>query len=106
MKTSSLTLKQKPFEMDVTALESGQRHPLVIEHFDALREGESIVVINDHDSKPLYYQLLALRGNAFTWDYITQGPETWKVLIEKKATSVEPTIGELVRADIRNADVF
>jgi regulator of cell morphogenesis and NO signaling len=105
MKTSSLTLKHEPFEMDLTVIEPAQRHPLVVEHFDALSEGESMVLINDHDAKPLYAELLALRGNVFTWDYIEQGPLRWKVLIEKTAV-VEPTIGELVAADIRNADVF
>ena len=92
--------------MDLRAIEAGQKHTLVIRHFDALREGESFLIINDHDPKVIYFELLALRGNSFTWVYTEEGPLTWKVLIEKPATEAEPTIGELVTADIRSADVF
>ena len=37
----------------------------------------------NHDSKPLYYQLLGERGNVLTWEYLEQGPEWWKIKITK-----------------------
>ena len=38
---------------------------------------------NDHDPKPLYYQFLMERENQFTWEYVEEGPDLWKVVIGK-----------------------
>ena len=43
-----------------------------------------MVLINDHDPKPLKYQLDAERTGQLDWKYIEQGPEIWKVEITKK----------------------
>ena len=59
-----------------------------------------------NDPKPLYYQLLAERGNAFGWQYLSEGPEWWKVQISKlKEGEKESTIGDLVKKDFRKAEV-
>lgn len=93
--------------LDVTVLEPRLKHPTIFQHFDALEGGESFVIHNDHDPKPLYYQLLAERGNTFTWQYLEEGPEWWKVEIGKlKPGEKEATIGELVSKDFRKAEVF
>lgn len=93
--------------LDVTRIEPRLKHPTIFEHFDALREGESFVIHNDHDPKPLYYQLLGERGDIFTWEYQQQGPAVWLVKIEKKRSgSGEATIGSLAAADLRKAEVF
>jgi uncharacterized protein (DUF2249 family) len=41
-------------------------------------------LINDHDPKPLHYQLMAEYENKFEWEYLEQGPEVWRVSIGKK----------------------
>lgn len=93
--------------LDVTVIEPRLKHPTIFQKFDALEQGESFVIHNDHDPKPLYYQLLAERGNTFTWQYLEEGPQWWKVKIAKlKAGEKEPTIGELVTKDFRKAEVF
>ena len=33
----------------------------------------------DHDPKPLYYQFQAEYKGTFTWDYLDQGPDVWRV---------------------------
>lgn len=43
-----------------------------------------MVLINDHDPKPLKYQLEAERPGQMEWKYIEQGPDIWKVEIVKK----------------------
>jgi regulator of cell morphogenesis and NO signaling len=93
--------------LNVTALEPRLKHPTIFDKFDSLLPGDAFVIHNDHDPKPLYYQLLAERGEVFTWDYAESGPEIWKVKIAKKtaAESVE-TIGEMVAKDYRKAQVF
>ena len=70
--------------LNVTLLEPRQKHPTIFVRFDELKEGESLTIHNDHDPKPLYYQLLGERGNIFVWAYLEQGPESWKVKITKK----------------------
>lgn len=93
--------------LDVTVIEPKLKHPTIFVKFDALAEGESFIIHNDHDPKPLYYQLLAERGNIFNWEYLESGPEWWKVKIGKLALGAkEATIGEMVTKDFRKAEVF
>src|ERR1035437_6186987 len=93
--------------LNVTLLEPRQKHPTIFVRFDELAEGESLTIHNDHDPKPLYYQLLGERGNVFTWEYLEEGPEFWKIKIAKnKKGDLSPTIGELVAKDFRKAEIF
>ncbi|MDR7525880.1 MAG: DUF2249 domain-containing protein, partial [Armatimonadota bacterium] len=45
--------------------------------------GEAFELVNDHDPKPLYYQFAAELPGQFTWQYLEQGPEVWRVRIGK-----------------------
>ncbi|HEX7365534.1 MAG TPA: iron-sulfur cluster repair di-iron protein [Pelobium sp.] len=92
--------------IDVTQIEPRFKHATIFNRFDALAEGEGFVINNDHDPKPLYYQLLAERGQIFAWEYLANGPEIWKVKIEKRVPSGRETIGEMVTKDFRKAQVF
>lgn len=93
--------------LDVTRIEPRLKHPTIFEHFDALEAGESFIIHNDHDPKPLYYQLLGERGNIFTWEYLESGPLHWQVQIAKPAAEkAEETVGEIAARDIRKAEVF
>ena len=93
--------------LNVTLLEPRQKHPAIFARFDALNEGESLTIHNDHDPKPLYYQLLGERGNIFTWEYLEQGPQWWKVRISKNLSGIsEETLGEIAAKDLRKAQVF
>lgn len=93
--------------LDVTILEPRQKHPTIFVRFDELAEGESLVIHNDHDPKPLYYQLLGERGNIFTWEYLEQGPQWWKVRITRKRSGEkEETLGQIAAKDLRKAAIF
>src|SRR5665811_998726 len=93
--------------LNVTLLEPRQKHPTIFVRFDELAEGESLTIHNDHDPKPLYYQLLGERGNVFTWEYLEEGPVWWKVKIRKNITGEnDETLGELAAKDLRKAQVF
>ncbi len=61
-----------------------EKHPVIFNTFDSLQSGETMQIINDHDPKPLYYQFMAERADQFSWDYLEEGPETWKVAIRKQ----------------------
>jgi regulator of cell morphogenesis and NO signaling len=81
------------------------KHPTIFEWFETLPAGESFTIENDHDPKPLYYQMLAQLGPVFHWEYSEQGPELWKVILQKKNED-ETTVGSIVTRDIRKAEVF
>ncbi len=70
-------------ELNVTTIAPRERHPLIFRTFDALPSGEAVVLVNDHDPKPLYYQLLHEREGLFRWEYLQEGPEQWRVRISK-----------------------
>ncbi|MCK6404654.1 MAG: DUF2249 domain-containing protein [Rhodocyclaceae bacterium] len=69
--------------VDVRSIVPRERHPLIFGTFDALAPGEALLLINDHDPKPLFYQFQAEAEGEFTWDYIERGPEVWQVRIGK-----------------------
>lgn len=69
--------------LDVRHLPPRERHPRIFAAFDQLGAGEHFVLVNDHDPKPLYYQFAAERPGAFTWRYLEEGPEVWRVEIGK-----------------------
>jgi regulator of cell morphogenesis and NO signaling len=93
--------------LDVTKLEPRIKHSTIFNRFDALFKGEELIIENDHDPKPLYYQLLAERGLVFGWDYLEAGPLVWKVSISKLlSTDAEQTIGEIVAHDWRKAEIL
>lgn len=97
----------KTAQLDVTKIEPRLKHPTIFDHFDSLEQGESFTILNDHDPKPLYYQLLGERGNIFTWEYLEAGPEYWQVRIAKPGSEDHaPTVGEIAAKDIKKAEVF
>lgn len=71
--------------IDVRQIPPPQRHPMIFQTFDALEPGESFILVNDHDPKPLYYQLSFERAGEFTWEYLEEGPTVWRVSIGKLA---------------------
>ena len=93
--------------LDVRLLEPAQKHPAVFALLNKMTEGESLTIYNDHDPKPLYYQLLGEAGNIFTWNYLQEGPEWWKVKISKRLTAANgETVGQIAAHDLRKAKVF
>lgn len=93
--------------LNVTVIEPRLKHPTIFQKFDSLNGGEAFIIHNDHDPKPLYYQLLAERGQIFNWEYLESGPKLWQVKIcKRKEGQDEETIGELVAKDFRKAQVF
>lgn len=92
--------------IDVTLIEPKLKHPTIFQVFDSLAGGESLIIHNDHDSKPVYYQLLEERGDIFNWKYLEQGPEWWDVLVTKRTENDTDTIGQIAVKDLRKAEVF
>ncbi len=70
--------------LDVRIIAPRNRHPLIFNTFDGLQAGEAFELVNDHAPTPLYYQFLHERENLFDWEYLEEGPETWRVRITHK----------------------
>jgi regulator of cell morphogenesis and NO signaling len=93
--------------LEVFNIEPRLKHPTIFDHFDALDSGESFIIKNDHDPKPLYYQLLGERGKDLIWNYLESGPEYWQVRLGKPLESETlETVGHIAAKDIRKAEVL
>lgn len=74
----------KTTELDVRVIPPRDKHPTIFRTFDELKSGESMVIINDHDPRPLKFQVAAERANQFEWIYEVEGPEVWRVRIDHR----------------------
>ncbi|MBS1949125.1 MAG: DUF2249 domain-containing protein [Bacteroidetes bacterium] len=70
-------------EFDVRPYTPTKRHEMFYKAFEEIKPGEAFVFINDHDPKPLYYQMEAESKQPFRWEYLQKGPEEWKVRVIK-----------------------
>ena len=69
--------------LDVRPIIPKEKHSTIFSKFDSLVKGEILQLINDHDPKPLYYEMSAERNGQSSWEYIESGPDVWKVNIKK-----------------------
>jgi len=68
-------------EIDVRSLVPAKRHEKIFQLVAELTAGDSFILVNDHDPKPLYYQLEAEYPSQFSWTYLEKGPVAWRVEI-------------------------
>jgi uncharacterized protein (DUF2249 family) len=61
------------------------RHETIFGVLDALPVGYSALLLNDHDPKPLLYQLEAERPGVFRHEYVERGPERFAVRFTRDA---------------------
>ena len=73
-----------PLELDVRVIPPREKHPTIFRTFDGLTRGQAMVIVNDHDPRPLRYQLLAERPGTFDWTYLAEGPDVWRVRIDRR----------------------
>lgn len=79
------TMTESTATLDVRTIPARQRHPLIFTRLDALSLGEALLLVNDHDPKPLRYQLMAERPEQFSWEPQVEGPEEWAIRIKRVA---------------------
>lgn len=73
--------------VDARVLPVPQKHPTIFRAFDELAVGDTMLLVNDHDPKPLYYTFAAERAGEFEWRYLESGPEVWQVAIRRVAAA-------------------
>ena len=72
-------------ELDLRDTPRPQRHPIVFSAFDQLEEGESFVLINDHDPQPLKRHMERMREGQVDWQYMDRGPASFRIRITRVA---------------------
>ena len=68
----------------VRTIQPRERHPKIFAMANALAVGESFVIVNDHDPRPLHYQLQAEYPGQFSWTYLESGPDVWRVQLGRQ----------------------
>ena len=69
--------------IDARTLPPKEKHPTIFKTWNSLGAGESLLLVNDHDPLPLYFQLSCEHTGQFHWEYVEQGPELWRVRLRK-----------------------
>ena len=77
-------------QIDVRVMAPRDRHALIFEAFDALKAGEVVELLNDHDPAPLRQQLVERSPGGLDWSYLLAGPDLWRVRIAKLQTVAVP----------------
>lgn len=72
-----------PSTIDVRTIAPNERHEHIFSSFNALPQGAALELVNDHDPAPLYRQFKSNFHGLFTWDYLEQGLDLWRVRIGK-----------------------
>lgn len=70
-------------EFDIRPFPPTERHEMFYKAFADIKTGEAFEFTNDHDPRPLYYQMEAESKEPFRWEYLEKGPEVWKVRVIK-----------------------
>ncbi|WNM32800.1 DUF2249 domain-containing protein [Streptomyces sp. Li-HN-5-11] len=76
---------EDPTVVDVREIPHGRRHPRIFTRFARLTAGESFILVNNHDPKPLRREFEATHPGGFTWEYVESGPEQWQIRITRVA---------------------
>lgn len=77
-------MTEQTTELDVRVIPPRDKHPAIFRALDELASGEALLLVNDHDPRPLRYQLDAEQPNTFSWEYEAEGPEEWRVRINRR----------------------
>lgn len=71
-------------QLDVRPVEPRDRFERIMSAYEGLAPDQALELTVDHDPKCMYYTLRATRGDeAFGFEYLEDGPETWRVRVTK-----------------------
>ena len=71
--------------LDVRALACSDRHATIFQTFQSLSPGQSLLLVNDHDPRPLRGHFDLRYPGQYAWTYVEAGPMTWAVRIHREA---------------------
>lgn len=70
-------------ELDVRHIPHAVRHAAIHGVVDSLQPGAAFVLVAPHDPIPLLNQIAARHGEAISFEYLTNGPEAWKLKLAR-----------------------
>lgn len=70
-------------ELDVRVIPPPQKHKTIHEKLEQLGPGEALRITNDHDPRPLRFELEHDQPGVYSFTYLESGPERWLVDISK-----------------------
>lgn len=76
-----------PATIDVRAIPPRERHATLFAMLRSLAVEESLELVNDHAPRPLFHQLQQEAPGQFRWEYLQEGPDTWRVRIARQAAA-------------------
>lgn len=65
MDSTTVDAARGPFLLDVRRLDGPEKHPTIHEMFEDLEPGQTLTLVNDHEPKPLFYELQAEKPQLF-----------------------------------------
>lgn len=74
-------------ELDLRETPPPDRHPIFFEKFDNLNPGQKLVLINDHEPSPLFYEMKEVRTEVFdleSYQVFERGDEKFEAHFPKK----------------------
>ena len=76
-------------ELDLRPMPPAQRHTTIFSHLESMSVGDTLRIVNDHDPKPLRYQLDAEHPGQYRWNPVEAGPTRWIIDIVSRAHVVD-----------------
>lgn len=89
IKAPTIAADKEETIIDIPSIEPAQKHATIFRMFDGLEEGKSFIIHNNHDPKPVYYQMMDMYGDVFTWEYLRQGPQWWDIRVTRKQVATQ-----------------
>lgn len=88
--------------IDVRPLPTWERHPKVFAAFDQLGEGATLVVVTDHEPRPLRAEFERRLPHAFTWSQCRVGEGCWEARIRtvRSAAASQSEVSMLRRSPL------
>lgn len=89
--------EQHPLELDVRSLPMPQRHPRIMEAFDALEIGAELRIVSDHEPRPLRGELERSRPGTYVWLQHMHSADHWEVTLRRVAAPHTQRIREFLK---------
>lgn len=95
-------------EIDVRAIPPRDRHARIFDAFDVLPHGAELVLVNDHDPRPLLFTFQRTRAGLYDWSPLEQGPGIFRILVGRRAEdrALQQSVSDLLGHDHDRLDAL
>ena len=76
-------MAKRIIQLDLKKLSMPDRHSRIFNSWEELKAGDTLIITNDHDPKPLWYQFEVEYKGKYNWEYEQKGPKDWIVKIKR-----------------------